>query len=81
MTEVASTVEVGTASVRGWLDVEAANQGGSSTMYDEQTDDGPLSHEPPCVRCGHAAHTFLPCGNECDCQPTLMPGEERLSRR
>jgi len=50
-------------------------------MYDEQEDDGPLSHEPPCVRCGHAAHPFLPCGNECDCQPTLMPGQERLTRR
>jgi hypothetical protein len=24
----AATAEVGTASVRGWLDVEAANQGG-----------------------------------------------------
>jgi hypothetical protein len=41
----------------------------------------PLSHDAPCVRCGHAAHPFLPCGHGCDCQPTPMPGDERLSRR
>jgi hypothetical protein len=40
----------------------------------------PLSHEPPCVRCGHAAHPYLACGGGCDCEPTLMPGEDRLSR-
>jgi hypothetical protein len=50
-------------------------------MYDEQEDGRPLSHELPCVRCGHAAHTFLPCGNGCDCQATLMPGQDRLIRR
>jgi hypothetical protein len=42
--------------------------------------DGPLSHEPPCVVCGHTAHPFLMCGDGCDCEPTPMPGEERLSR-
>ena len=50
-------------------------------MFDEPGDEGPLSHEPPCVRCGHAAHPYLPCGDGCDCQATLMPGAERLSRR
>ena len=50
-------------------------------MFDSAEEDGPLSHEPQCVRCGHAAHTYLPCGGGCDCQPTLMPGDERLSRR
>ena len=48
----------------------------------EQTETGaePLCHDAPCVRCGHAAHLYLACGDGCDCQPTLMPGEERLSR-
>ncbi len=49
-------------------------------MLETADSDEPLSHEPPCVRCGHAAHTFLECGDGCECQPTLMPGEERLSR-
>jgi hypothetical protein len=40
---------------------------------------GPLSHDTPCVRCGHAAHLFMPCGDGCDCEPTPMPGEDRLS--
>jgi hypothetical protein len=40
----------------------------------------PLSHDSPCVRCGHPAHLFLPCENGCDCEPTLMPGEDRLTR-
>ena len=39
----------------------------------------PLSHDSPCVRCGHPAHLFLPCEGGCDCEPTLMPGEDRLS--
>ena len=39
-----------------------------------------LSHDMPCQRCGHAFHTFLSCGNTCDCQPDAMPGETyRLS--
>ena len=38
----------------------------------------PLSHDSPCVRCGHAAHLFLPCGGGCDCEPTPMPGQDRL---
>ncbi len=38
----------------------------------------PLSHDAPCVRCGHAAHPYLACENGCDCQPTLMPGDERF---
>ena len=38
----------------------------------------PLSHDAPCVRCGHAAHPYLACGDGCECQPTLMPGDERL---
>jgi hypothetical protein len=33
-----------------------------------------LSHDPPCPRCGHAAHTFLACSDMCDCEPAPMPG-------
>ena len=48
----------------------------------EDFDEGsePLTHDAPCVRCGHAAHPYLACGSGCECQPTLMPGDERLSR-
>ena len=41
-------------------------------------DDPPLSHEPLCIRCGHSAHVHLPCGGACECEPTAMPGEERM---
>lgn len=27
----------------------------------------PLSHEMPCVLCGHGPHSFLPCSDSCDC--------------
>jgi hypothetical protein len=33
-----------------------------------------LSHDPLCPRCGHAVHTFLACGDGCECQPVVMPG-------
>jgi hypothetical protein len=33
-----------------------------------------LSHDLPCPRCGHAAHTFLACSDTCDCEPAPMPG-------
>jgi len=35
----------------------------------------PLSHDLPCVTCGHPAHPYLPCGGGCDCRPTPLPGE------
>jgi hypothetical protein len=38
-----------------------------------------LSHDMPCQRCGHALHTFLSCGDACDCRPSLMPGEPALA--
>jgi hypothetical protein len=47
-------------------------------MEETETDDRPLLHDPPCVECGHAAHPYLVCGNDCDCAPTLMPGQERV---
>lgn len=28
-----------------------------------------LSHDPPCPRCGHAAHTYLACSDTCPCAP------------
>ena len=30
-----------------------------------------LSHDMPCVRCGHAAHTYLPCDDSCTCAPLV----------
>jgi hypothetical protein len=33
-----------------------------------------MSHDLPCSRCGHAAHTFLSCSDTCDCVPAPMPG-------
>jgi hypothetical protein len=40
---------------------------------------GPLLHDPPCVSCGHSAHPYLVCGDGCDCQPTPMPGQSRVT--
>lgn len=40
-----------------------------------------LSRELPCLSCGHAAHTFLPCSETCRCTPGVMPGEPVLVRR
>lgn len=36
-----------------------------------------LSHDLPCLQCGHAAHTFLACSDVCDCEPTFLPGLKR----
>lgn len=33
-----------------------------------------LSHDRPCLDCGHALHTFLPCSDDCRCRPQLIPG-------
>jgi hypothetical protein len=33
-----------------------------------------LSHDLPCLRCGHAVHTYLACGDTCACRPVTMPG-------
>lgn len=38
-----------------------------------------LSHDPPCVRCGHARHTFLACSEQCDCVPLPAPGSRVLA--
>ncbi len=33
-----------------------------------------LSHDRPCLDCGHALHTFLPCSDACGCRPQFLPG-------
>ena len=44
-------------------------------MWDTvQTNDTHLSHDLPCPRCGHELHTFLACGDDCACEPVVMPG-------
>ena len=44
-------------------------------MWDTVLDQGShLSHDAPCVRCGHAMHTFLPCSDTCDCRPPVGLG-------
>jgi hypothetical protein len=48
---------------------------GGTAMWDTvQTSDTHLSHDLPCFRCGHALHTFLACGDNCACEPVVMPG-------
>jgi len=45
-------------------------------MWDvAQTNDEHLSHDMPCLRCGHAMHTYLSCDEHCDCGPARMPGD------
>ncbi len=34
-----------------------------------------LSHDLPCLQCGHAAHTYLPCSDTCECPCSVMPGD------
>jgi hypothetical protein len=33
-----------------------------------------LTHDMPCSECGHAAHTYLPCSDECPCVPQQRGG-------
>lgn len=46
------------------------------TVQDSGRDDHgrQLCHDLPCLRCGHAAHTYLACDDACGCQPAAMPG-------
>ena len=44
-------------------------------MWDTvQTNPEHLSHDLPCLRCDHAAHSYLPCSDTCPCVPALPPG-------
>lgn len=45
----------------------------------DRTHQSHLSHDLPCSGCGHAAHTYLPCGDDCDCTVTAMPGAAPLA--
>lgn len=38
-----------------------------------------LSHDRPCQRCGHAIHTYLACGDGCDCPPVALPNSARVA--
>jgi hypothetical protein len=33
-----------------------------------------LSHDLPCLACGHASHSFLVCSESCACHRFAMPG-------
>ena len=48
-------------------------------MWESAEHEECLSHDMPCGRCGHALHTFLACGDGCDCPPVELPGERLLS--
>lgn len=43
------------------------------TVHDSSSGEGHLSHDRPCVRCGHAMHTFLACDEACGCEPVAAP--------
>jgi hypothetical protein len=44
-------------------------------MWDTpQTNTIHLTHDRPCPRCGHAAHTYLACSDTCACVPPAVPG-------
>lgn len=47
-------------------------------MWDTvQTNETHLSHDLPCPRCGHEAHTFFVC-DSCACRPAPMPGSAAM---
>ena len=58
---------------------EPATEGGSAMWDTVQVSDTHLSHDLPCLRCGHALHTFLACGDDCPCEPVVMPGSAGLA--
>lgn len=50
-------------------------------MWDTvQTNEQHLSHDLPCLACGHAAHSFLACSDTCACTATGLPGLARAAR-
>jgi hypothetical protein len=51
-------------------------------MWDTvQTNQVHLSHDLPCLQCGHAVHTYLACSDSCACAPVVMPGSAGPRRR
>ncbi len=54
--------------------------GGGWIMLDIDDRAGLLEHLPhdlSCLSCSHPVHTYLPCGDACDCPPVVMPGSQR----
>ena len=44
-------------------------------MWDTAVEIGShVTRDAPCVRCGHAMHTYLPCSDSCDCGPPARFG-------
>ncbi|WP_203335473.1 hypothetical protein [Nocardioides limicola] len=33
-----------------------------------------VTHDLPCLGCGHPPHTYYACSESCDCVPPPMPG-------
>ena len=58
------------------VEVKAQHEEKGTAMWDtvQSNHQQHLSHDLPCPACGHAAHTYLPCDDSCDCPPTVMPG-------
>jgi hypothetical protein len=55
--------------------MKATRRTGGTAMWDTvQTSQEYLSHDLPCLRCGHAAHTYLACSDTCACVPAPPPG-------
>jgi hypothetical protein len=48
-------------------------------MWENDKEEECLPHDMSCGRCGHALHTYLSCGDGCDCPPTELPGERKLT--
>jgi hypothetical protein len=45
----------------------------TSRMWDTvETRTTHLSHDMPCLQCGHAPHSYLPCSESCDCVPSWL---------
>ncbi|HEY0890518.1 MAG TPA: hypothetical protein VGE38_12995 [Nocardioides sp.] len=50
-------------------------------MWDTvETNTEHLSHDLPCQYCGHAGHVFLPCDQDCGCEPALVGQSGRAGR-
>ena len=43
-----------------------------------ETEPTGLSHDRPCVACGHSLHIYYACDKQCDCGPQTMPGAHDL---
>ncbi len=48
-------------------------------MSETEKNEECLPHDMSCTHCGHPLHTYLACGDSCDCPPVELPGERLLS--